>query len=79
MEPSDHDRVARRAHELWEAAGSPEGEAESFWFQAEQEDAAENPGQDRVLDKAELPQRDAPAKRSGKKPTKTGAQGTDAQ
>lgn len=27
-------RIREKAYELWEAAGSPEGEAERFWFQA---------------------------------------------
>jgi hypothetical protein len=30
-------RVAARAHELWRAAGSPEGVALDFWLQAERE------------------------------------------
>jgi hypothetical protein len=29
--------IALRAYELWEAAGRPEGRAEDFYFQAEEE------------------------------------------
>jgi hypothetical protein len=29
--------VALRAYQLWEAAGRPEGRAEEFYFQAEEE------------------------------------------
>ena len=32
-----HRRIAERAHELWQAAGSPPGAALDFWLQAEQE------------------------------------------
>jgi hypothetical protein len=35
METDKQERVSRRAYELWEAAGRPEGDAESFWYQAE--------------------------------------------
>jgi hypothetical protein len=29
--------IALRAYELWDAAGRPEGIADEFWFQAEEE------------------------------------------
>jgi len=32
-----HESIAIRAHELWERAGVPEGRAEEFWLEAEQE------------------------------------------
>ena len=32
-----HERIARRAHDLWVEAGSPEGRAMEFWLQAERE------------------------------------------
>ncbi len=36
--PADlHDAIARRAYELYEAAGRPEGQAEAHWLQAEAE------------------------------------------
>ncbi len=37
METSDIDRISQRAYALWESAGSPEGQAEQFWYKAEQE------------------------------------------
>ena len=30
-------RIQRRAHELWQAAGSPDGRALEFWLAAERE------------------------------------------
>jgi hypothetical protein len=30
----DEDRIRRRAYELWERQGSPEGRAEEFWEEA---------------------------------------------
>ena len=44
-EPSD-EQIRTRAHQLWEAAGSPEGREHEFWYQAEKElrgGAANNP------------------------------------
>jgi hypothetical protein len=43
--PSD-EQVKARAHQLWEAAGRPEGREHEFWYQAEKElkgDPANNP------------------------------------
>lgn len=37
------DRIRRRAHELWQAAGSPRGDGEEFWLQAEAEVAQTEP------------------------------------
>ena len=39
VSPGDgrHDRIERRAHELWAKAGSPKGHALEFWLQAEAE------------------------------------------
>ena len=34
--PTDEE-IRQRAYELWEAAGSPEGSADVFWREAEQE------------------------------------------
>ena len=31
------DRIARRAYEIWERSGRPEGQAEHHWSQAEEE------------------------------------------
>jgi hypothetical protein len=30
-----HKRIETRAHQLWEAAGRPEGESERYWLEAE--------------------------------------------
>ncbi|ABD86785.1 DUF2934 domain-containing protein [Rhodopseudomonas palustris] len=35
-EVSDED-IKRRAHELWEMAGRPEGREDEFWHKAEQQ------------------------------------------
>ncbi len=43
--PND-EQIRVRAHQLWEAAGRPEGREQDFWYQAEQElkaDPANNP------------------------------------
>ena len=37
MENPDRAQIIKRAYELWEQAGSPEGRAEEFYHQAEQE------------------------------------------
>ncbi|GLR49227.1 DUF2934 domain-containing protein [Shinella yambaruensis] len=37
------DRIRRRAHELWQAAGSPRGDGAEFWLQAEAEIAQTDP------------------------------------
>lgn len=39
-------QIRERAHQLWEAAGSPEGREQEFWYRAERElkgDASNNP------------------------------------
>ena len=33
-EQKELDRIRRRAYEIWEREGSPEGRAEEFWVQA---------------------------------------------
>jgi hypothetical protein len=46
MDISTDQRIRERAHQLWEAAGSPEGREQEFWYQAERElkgDSANNP------------------------------------
>lgn len=46
MEISTDQRIRERAHQLWEAAGSPEGREQEFWYQAERElkgDLSNNP------------------------------------
>ncbi|HEX4122106.1 MAG TPA: DUF2934 domain-containing protein [Verrucomicrobiae bacterium] len=34
---SDYNEVSKRAYELWENAGKPDGKDSEFWFQAERE------------------------------------------
>lgn len=34
MDNDSHARIAARAHALWEAAGRPLGQDDTFWFQA---------------------------------------------
>jgi hypothetical protein len=38
----DEDRIRRRAHEIWEREGRPEGRHEEHWAQARREVAAED-------------------------------------
>jgi len=35
--PLPHDQIARRAQELWEAEGRPEGKSDDHWLRAESE------------------------------------------
>lgn len=37
MAEVSQDNIARRARELWEIAGRPEGRDDEFWFKAEQQ------------------------------------------
>lgn len=37
MDADREDRIRKRAQELWEAHGKPEGRSDDFWFQAESE------------------------------------------
>jgi hypothetical protein len=41
--PDSNTKIEKRAHELWEAEGCPEGRELEFWLQAERE-LAEAPG-----------------------------------
>jgi hypothetical protein len=36
MQP-DQDAIRRRAHQLWETAGKPEGKEDHFWLEAERQ------------------------------------------
>jgi hypothetical protein len=36
MQP-DEDAIRRRAHQLWETAGKPEGKEDHFWLEAERQ------------------------------------------
>jgi hypothetical protein len=37
FEHADEERIRARAYELWEQAGSPDGDGTHFWYQAEHE------------------------------------------
>ena len=37
MQGQADQQIRERAHQLWEAAGKPEGREQDFWFQAERE------------------------------------------
>ena len=55
MSKPSEDQIRARAHQLWEAAGRPEGRDQEFWIEAERqlaEDAANNPDErsDRFLE-----------------------------
>ena len=46
MPKPSEDQIRTRAHQLWEAAGKPDGQDQEFWTEAERqlvEDAANNP------------------------------------
>lgn len=43
MDTDRSERIRRRAYELWQAAGSPRGDGEEFWLQAEAEVAQTDP------------------------------------
>jgi hypothetical protein len=45
MNQSKRDRIAARAHEIWEREGRPHDKAEEHWRRAEQEVAREDGGQ----------------------------------
>ena len=60
------DAIARRAYEIWEREGRPEGRAMEHWFRAVSELKAQNDGASTL----EVPPREAPrtqrtARRSG--------------
>ncbi|MDR6392065.1 DUF2934 domain-containing protein [Paraburkholderia phenoliruptrix] len=40
-EPTVEDRIRKRAYELWESDGSPEGRADDYWVRAEAQIEAE--------------------------------------
>ncbi|MFO0801202.1 MAG: DUF2934 domain-containing protein [Gemmataceae bacterium] len=37
FEHADEERIRTRAHELWDAAGRPDGDGVAYWHQAERE------------------------------------------
>lgn len=38
LSPEAHERVTRRAHQIWEEEGCPDGRSEDHWLRAEQEE-----------------------------------------
>jgi len=59
--------IAKRAHELWEAAGRPEGHAEAFWFKAEEELESREYGNDHPQPVSPMPEG-----HSGSRPVENG-------
>lgn len=48
----EQDLIRRRAYELWERQGSPEGRAEEFWEEARTQISNEEPGSDATTEPA---------------------------
>ncbi len=51
MSEPGEDRIRMRAHQLWEAAGKPDGRDQEFWIEAERqlaEEVADNPTKNRT-------------------------------
>jgi hypothetical protein len=44
LDTSTDEQIRRKAYELWEEAGSPEGRADEFWEEARASVAGENGG-----------------------------------
>ena len=42
MAELDRETIRKRAHQLWEAAGRPNGKADYFWHEAERQLQEEN-------------------------------------
>lgn len=38
-----HERISRRAYQMWEEAGRPEGRSDEYWLRAEREERGETP------------------------------------
>ena len=51
------EQVRRRAHELWEKAGQPEGRGEEFWHQAAAELTARNDADSKDGDEKKAPKK----------------------
>ncbi|HEX7931641.1 MAG TPA: DUF2934 domain-containing protein [Paraburkholderia sp.] len=47
-EPTVEDRIRKRAYELWESDGSPEGRADAYWSRAQAQIEAEGATGDAV-------------------------------
>ena len=56
------ERIRRRAHQIWEEAGRPEGKAQEHWERA---------AQDLDREDAEIQREGAAGEKPGTKPTKT--------
>lgn len=66
MKSDDEERIRRRAHELWERAGRPEGDALKHWFQATGEFQTTKTNGDPVRGDSGEPAVAAKAKKPGK-------------
>ncbi len=49
IDQAHQDRLRDKAYELWQEAGSPEGNAKHFWHLAEREVKADEKDYDKVL------------------------------
>ena len=56
-ERNSEEQVRRRAYELWEKAGQPEGRGEEFWHQAAAELTARNDADSKDGDEKKAPKK----------------------
>jgi hypothetical protein len=71
---SQQARIAQRAHEIWEQAGRPEGQALTHWLQAEAEMSVQSrPKQAQVARGQEEAARTRPRRSSQNAPAGVGA------
>lgn len=76
MEDTKEDRIRKRAHQIWEDAGQPEGQHEAHWAQAiadiEAEDAAPTkPAKPRAVKKTDGAEKPAAKKAAAAKTAST--------
>ena len=58
------DWIAKRAYELWDRAGRPDGRSEEFWFAAKEKSSRRN-GRERRARATETRRRETAADRAG--------------
>ena len=64
----DNEAIARKAYELWEARGFPDGDPEHDWHEAERHLREAANGAKPAKAKAKKPAKKASGKKAGKKP-----------
>jgi hypothetical protein len=67
------EKIRKRAHELWEKAGMPEGRSEEFWFAARAEFESEARIAKEQPRSAPVPPREAPPPPTTAKPAGKGS------